>query len=141
MFSKEIFCRTITLFNLHGNTWHPTVLHNCCLISDKAARQAATGLENADSASLYILPESVEEAGVEVVGPKAYDSLSDPAGYISFHEGTDFFAEGEYEEESVDDDEYKSGYYSHLNKTRDGIHLITSAARYDLIPHWEIIGK
>lgn len=140
MFSKEIFCRTITLFNLHEDVWYPTVLHNCCLICDKAARQATTGLENADSASLYILRESVEEAGVEVIGPKTFDSLGQPGAHITFHEGKDFFAEGEYTE-TVNDEDYTSGYYNHLNKTRDGVYLITSAAGYDLIPHWEITGK
>ncbi len=140
MFSKEIFCRTITLFNLHGDVWYPTVLHNCSLVCDKAARQAATGLENADSATLYILRESVEEAGVEVIGPKAYDRLSHPDGYITFHTGKDFFAEGEYTG-TENDEEYMSGYYDYLNKIQDGVYLITSAASYDLLPHWELTGK
>lgn len=133
--------QTITLYNLHNDTWYPTVLPYCHLIVDRAARQKDTGLENADAAKLHIMQKSIEAAGVSVVGPKEYDALSDPAGKITFHEGKDFFVKGEWEASAVSDDDWMYGYYDHMNKANDGVYLITSAAEYYLIPHWEIIGK
>lgn len=136
-----MFSKTITLYNLHGDTWRPTVLHNCCLITDKAARQAQTGIENADRASLYIPKASVEAAGASVVSPKEYEAMNNPSGYITFNEGTDFFVRGEQDTAAVNDEDYPSGYYDYLNRTKDDVFLITSAADYDLIPHYEISGK
>ena len=137
-----MFSKTITLYSLHNDVWYPTVLHGCSLVVDKSARQAQTGLENEDKAILHIPKKSITAAGVEVVGPKEYNSLPSPTGYITFQEGSGFFIEGESDYSIVNDDDYISGYYDYLNKSMDGVYLITSASsEYSLIPHYEITGK
>lgn len=136
-----MFSETITLYNLHEDEWYPTVLHGCCLICDKAARQAQTGIENADKASLYIPKSSIDAANVVAIGPKEYEALRNPAGYITFNEGTDFFIKGEQQTVIIGDEDYPSGYYNYINQVKDDVYMITSAAEYDLIPHYEIAGR
>lgn len=137
-----MFSKTVTLYNLHNDIWYPTVLHGCSLVIDKSARQVQTGIEGEDRATLHIPKSSIDAAGVEVIGPKAYKALSTPTGYITFCEGTDFFAEGEEDVNYVEDEGYPSGYFDSLNRRRDGVYRITSASsEYSLIPHYEITGK
>ena len=53
----------------------------------------------------------------------------------------DFFYLGEYSEEPISDEDYMEGFYDYMNSTFDGVFAITSVAKLDLIPHFEITGK
>lgn len=137
-----MFNLTITLFCLHAEeTWHPVVIPGCQLIVDRAARREKAGLDNADGAKLFIQKAQLDKLGIRVTGPKEYDAQTDVHGKIAFHEGIDFFLNGSFPEDPLADEAYPSGLYDYLNRVRDGVYLITSAAEYYVIPHWEITGK
>lgn len=76
------------------------------------------------------------------IGPKAYSRLDDPRGYFTFKAETDFMVVGNYSSgDPIDDDEYDEGLYHAMNDAQDGVYMITSAAYYGLLPHFEIGGK
>ena len=41
----------------------------------------------------------------------------------------------------LSDNDYVEGFYDYMNSTFDGVYAITSVAKFDLIPHFEITGK
>lgn len=82
--------------------------------------------------------------GKEFVYPKEYKSVDE----ITFKGGSnpDFFWVGEWESEKViSDEEYQTslhnGFYDYMNSTRDNVYVITTASKYDLIPHMEVLAK
>lgn len=142
---------TITLFNRksgdrgHGNTWYPTVITGCNLNIDRAAILAKYGPESADNAALHI-PYKRDAGAVLVAGkpwmpPKEWDGTEDSITFTSGN-GFDFFWKGIWEGGIVSDSEYgDEGFYNYMNRTRDYVFAITSAAQYSVIPHFEIMGK
>ena len=57
-------------------------------------------------------------------------------------QGFDFFYEGEWERlEPISNDAYDNGFYSYMNKTYDNVFVITSATKYSIIPHFEVVAK
>ena len=142
----------ITLFNRFGDKWRATVLPNVDLNADQAALIAKYGAESRDKASLHVR-YTVEEAGYSVEtekdhcivkGPKEYTGAE---GTVSFRpasvgEVLDFFLDGKWDGDTViDDADYDTGFFDYLSATRDGVYTITSAARYSVIPHYEILGR
>ncbi len=76
------------------------------------------------------------------IGPKAYERLDDPRGYFTFKAETDFFVVGNYSSEApITDNDYDEGLYHAMNDAQDGVYMITSAAYFSLLPHFEIGGK
>lgn len=76
------------------------------------------------------------------IGPKAYAKLDNPHGYFTFKAETDFFVVGNYSSEvPITDDDYDEGLYHAMNDAQDGVYMITSAAYFSLLPHFEIGGK
>ena len=75
-------------------------------------------------------------------GAKAYARCDTPAACITFAPEVDFIYEGVWPDLTpIDDSVYESGLYHELNDTYDGVYLISSAAFYDLLPHFEIGGR
>lgn len=145
---------TITLFNRYdsrlGDMWFPTVLHNVDLNIDKAAIVEKYGADSTDNARLHI--KFTEEDGeIFIEGkryllPKEWDKQvnDDLANTITLSSGEkfDFFFVGEWDNtEPINDDDYTTGFYDYMNKTYDEVFSITSAAKYSLIPHFEVMAK
>lgn len=85
-------------------------------------------------------------AGKKYLPPKEWISqVNDILPKIVTLASGDFFVEGEYSEEIVADEDYRSridgGFYDYMNKKHDNVFLITSVGMYTLIPHFEIGGK
>ena len=143
---------TVTLFNLHKGVWRASVLRGVDLNADRAAIIAKYGADCKDRARLHIrypLPDGVvtvrsHGTGYVVLEPRQY---AGEEGTIAFRpastgEVVDFFLVGEWEgEPAVEDAEYENGFYDYMNGTRDGVYTITEAARYSVIPHFEITGR
>ena len=141
---------TVTVFNKmpgsDGDVWYPHVLTGVTLHKNKGANQEKTGPENADSAKLHVKYErNVEKlmiGNLEYMPPKAWNVKADPDKTITFHDGIDFFLEGEYPEEPVSDEKYRNGFYDFMKSSKDNVFLITNVdGPFKLITHLEIGGK
>jgi len=132
------------------DTWYPTVLTNVDLNVDAAAIRRAYGAETNDRAKLHIrYAPGVVIAGKQYYLPKDWSGTG-----ITFHDGElfDFFWEGEWQgiEQTVNgvttivwnvnDEDYTSGFYDYMRKNHDMVFAVTSVAKYDCIPHFEIMG-
>jgi len=88
----------------------------------------------------YDDPDTNEER--QYLGPKAYAALTSPAGYFTFKPETDFIMVGNFSHsEPISDDDFEQGLYHAMNETQDGVYMVTSAAYFSLIPHFEIGGR
>ena len=143
-----MYSETITVFNRHRNngvdTWYPTVLSGVDLNVDSAAMRAKYGAEAKDKAKLHIR-YSVSDGAI-IVGGKVYSlpktwQGSDHTG-ITFQDGElfDFFWQGSWVDGTVNDEDYRNGFFNSMKQTHDMVFTITSIARYDCIPHFEIVG-
>ena len=149
-----MFEKTVTIFNRYVGedgsiTWYPHVIHNCQLIADKAANVEKSGISDADAARLIIEATETDEGfffeGVQYLKPKAWKASEKPSEALTFQEQADFFMEGEYSTEPVNDGDYmtigQEGFYNYMNETHDDVFLISTVAMYSLIPHVEIGGN
>lgn len=147
---------TITLFNRYpskalGDKWYPTVIHGVDVNIDRAALIKSMGTDSGDSVSLHIkytkANDAIMIAGKQYILPKEYCKIApDYVGeYITFNSGKDFdfFYVGEWDStEPIDDEAHRQGFYDYMNKEYDNVFAISSASgAYDLIPHFEILGK
>lgn len=141
---------TVTVFNKRmaesGDTWYPAVISGVHLEVNKAANQAKTGLENADTAALNIRyvtsDEKIMIGDRQYYQPKAWAALPDPMGTVTFVDGESFFIRGEYSEAPINDDQYRDGLEAYMRKTVDDCYKISSVGGpYRLIPHFEIGGR
>lgn len=147
---------TVTLFNRYTTKdrkiiWYPTVLHGVNLNVDKASIVAKYGSNSKDNAVLNVKYHSgdntvmVEDKRYQL--PKEWSKQSEEALAESLTFATDtqefdFFYEGEWEgEELIMDEEYTSGFYSYMNNNYDNVFAITSVSKYNVIPHFEVVGK
>lgn len=144
-----MFQSTITVFNYHKQTglWYPSVISGADLIASKASTRTTDGVNNADAVDILIncTPAKVITTGAgdkSYTGPKEYASCADPASRITFTPEQDFIFDGEWADLTpIDDEDYDEGLYHALNATHDGIYMISSAAFYGLLPHFEIGGR
>lgn len=145
-----MYTDTITVFNKRktesGDIWYPCVLHGVNLITDRAANQAKTGLENADTANLFVHYQNIDGeimiADRRYYPPKEWAALDDVEKTITFIDGVTFFIRGEYPENPVMDEAYRDGLHSYLNKVKDDCYRVTSVGGpYKMIPHFEIGGR
>ena len=146
-----MYDKTITLFNRRhtreGDTWYPTVLHGVDLNADRAAVVARYGSTSNDRAVLHVKYDWYDGPviqGKPYQTPMVWAAAGDPARVITFASGElfDFFIEGEWPDaEPVSDAAYKTGFYDHLNRTRDGVYAVSSVSRFSVIPHFEITGR
>lgn len=148
-----MYQETITLFNHYksrlGDMWYPTVLRGVNINVDKAAIVAKYGAESKDNAVLNVRFYTVKGKpfvdGKEYLPPKEWENQTNDklAETITFASGKDFdfFMLGEYEStEPIADDDYRDGFYNHINNNFDYVFSITSVAKYNVIPHFEIMG-
>lgn len=150
-----MYTDTITLFNRmagdNGDIWFPTVLHNVQLTVDRAAILAKYGADAADSAILHIRFQK-EDGKIMICGkqwlpPKEWAKQEDHTELMTFATGTkfDFFVLGDVGyDASVSDSDFAEhiDFYTYMNKTHDNVFAISSVGGpYDLIPHFEIMGK
>lgn len=146
---------TVTLFCQYedkaGVTWYPHKLTNVNLAVDRAAIIAKYGEQSQDNATLNV-GYTVEAGAITVCGipwlpPKewAKQEPGERATSLTFSAGNGFgvLMEGEWiNGDPVDDSKYGvDGFYNWLNRTADNVFAITAATKYDVIPHFEIIGK
>ena len=144
---------TITLFVRKpaktGDTWTPIVLTGVDLNADRGAIIAQYGAESKDTAKLHI-KYAVNDTGAIVINgyvyipPKEYARLTSTAGHITFASGNDFcfFIEGLWPNSNIiNDTDYTDGFYNYMNSQYDHCYAITSAARYSVIPHFEVLAK
>ena len=142
-----MFDSAVTVFNRkrtdEGDIWYPTVLEGVSLITDRAAIMARYGVQTDDKALLHVPCEGQNVGGKQYMPPKAWQALEDPESAVTFAAGEkfDFFIEGEWEAGPVEDTAYANGFYDWINRERDGVYAVSSAARYGLIPHFEITGR
>lgn len=139
---------TITLFNRYksssGDIWYPTVIHNVNLIVDKSSLIAKYGAESKDNASLNIRYSGdciVEEK--KWMPPKEWRKQhSEKTLTFSDGQSFDFFYVGEWEDITpIADDDYQDGFYDYMNSNYDYVFVISSVAKYSVIPHFEILAR
>lgn len=144
-----MYQNTITVFNFHATSglWYPSVVHGANLIASKSSTATAEGRNNADAVEI-IIHCSAERAVDTTAGlknyiePKGYAKCDTPADLISFKPECDFIYDGEWPElVPISDEKYDSGLYHVLNNEHDGVYMISSAAFYSLLPHFEIGGR
>lgn len=145
---------TVTVFNRYVDSfkntiWHPHVLSRVNLIVDKAIIAEKYGEVSKDNAVLNVRYKKVN--GVIIVGDKPYlppkewwnqtnDKLPETITFSNSGTNFDFFMLGDYgnEEPILDED---GDFYSEMQKRYDYVFAITSVAKYNVIPHFEITGK
>ena len=144
-----MYQNTITVFNYHEKTgfWYPSVINGADLIASKSSSATKEGRNNADSVDI-IIHCSADKAVTTTAGqksytgPKEYASCDAPTERITFKPECDFIYDGEWPELApISDEGYDSGLYHALNDEHDGIYMISSAAFYSLLPHFEIGGR
>lgn len=141
--------KTVTLWNYHQETgmWYPTVIGGVSFWTNDAAAVSSHGGNSVTSfeASIPCAPGGtiISKGGEKHISlPKEFAACANPDRCITFAPGIDFIAEGETESVMpVHDTDYESGFYDAMNASNDGVHLITSAIYYGLIPHYEIGGR
>ena len=148
-----MYSDTVTIFNRYesrlGDMWYPTVLRGVNFMADRSAIVQKYGEQSKDNAVINVHYENVGcksfVDGKEYLQPKEWDRQTNDrlSDTITFTPGEkfDFFYLGEYSEEPISDDDYMEGFYDFMNSTYDGVYAITSVAKLDLIPHFEITGK
>ena len=144
-----MFQSTITVFNYHKQTglWYPSVISGADLIATKASTRATDGVNNADAVDILINCTAAKvittsAGGKSYTGPKEYAGCADPASCITFTPEQDFIFDGAWADLTpIDDEDYDEGLYHALNAAHDGIYMISSAAFYGLLPHFEIGGR
>ncbi|MCM1545246.1 MAG: hypothetical protein NC110_08105 [Ruminococcus sp.] len=144
-----MYRNTITVFNYHAltETWYPTVIHNTDLLGVKSSNSTNHGKTNGDTVEILINCDSCKKIQTQFglkkyIGPKAYAKCQYPDDYVTFKPECDFIFDGVWEDTATyDENDYESGLYHHMNNEHDGIYMITSAAYFGLIPHFEIGGR
>lgn len=163
----DIYKQTITLFNRaqipdsDDSMWIPTVIEGVHLVTTSSSAWNTRGERETDDIQLHIRYNQVgndvliscKGSEGEIVHkkwyePKAWRRLENKEGSITFAFGDtevfDFFMEGVYEnvEEPILDADYeRRGFYNYMNANYDNVFAITSVAKYNLIPHFEIMAR
>lgn len=147
--STGLFQDVITVFNYHGASglWYPTVITNAHVLAVKASTHATDGFNNADTVEVHITSNKAQNVGTpdgsrSYMAPKDYAVTAKPSEYITFTPERDFFYVGRWDDLTpVEDDDYDEGFYHAMNVENDGVHLISSASYFGLIPHFELGGR
>ena len=147
--TSGLFQDVITVFNYHkaSGLWYPTVITNAHVLAVKASTHSTDGFNNADVVDLHITSNSAQnvetpDGSRSYIAPKDYAITPVPTEFITFTPEHDFFYVGRWDDLTpVDDDDYDEGFYHAMNKEHDGVYLISSAAYFSLIPHFELGGR
>lgn len=144
-----MFQSTITVFNYHKRTglWYPSIIPYVDLIAAKASTRTTDGVNNADAVDILINCTAAKAITTSAgrksyTGPKEYAGSTAPARCITFTPEQDFIFDGKWSDLTpIDDEDYDEGLYHALNAAHDGVYMISSAAFYSLLPHFEIGGR
>ena len=132
-----LFCRVPSGGSLF---WVPYILKNVDFNADKARILSVYGESSQDRAILHLALNKGKCNGLKYVYPKEY--MGDATTFtLKSGKDFDFFVLGAYEFGTVNDDDYKEGFFNYINKTLDNVFMITSAAEYSIIPHIEVTGR
>ena len=147
-----IYKQTVTVFNrvVEGEStkWYATVISGVHLVIDQSIIVATYGEQSSDNALLHIRYKDIN--GEAVVGgktymkPKVFRASGDPYWNITFAYGDefDFIMAGAYPESGpINDDDYRNGFFNYMNKTYDDVFAITKVAKFNLLPHFEIVAR
>lgn len=136
----EFYNKTVTLYNmakgatsLDSDTWYPTLLSNVRLLINKGANIGSVGASDADSAKLSIKDEYLIKPYMK---PIAWKNSNNKADYFTLDENS-FFVAGDTTAESTASDDF----FNYMKNKYDDCYKITTADRYELIPHFEVGGK
>lgn len=140
---------TITVFNFHKTSglWYPSIITGADLLAAKSSNHTTNGMNNADSVEIIVHCTAAKvfatsDGDKSYTGPKEYAKCDNPAQRITFTPESDFIYNGAWPDLTpINDDEYDDGLYHALNEEHDGIYMISSAAFYGLLPHFEIGGR
>lgn len=138
---------TVTLFNKYhsklGDMWFPTVLEGVDLITDRASIVAVYGADTADNASLHVKYGNGDKvSNKQYLPPKAWEKqTNDLLGDTLTFKSADFIYRGVWDSGVVNDDDYISSFFDHMKTQYDDVYAITTVAKYDCIPHFEIMCK
>lgn len=144
---------TVTVFNRYDASptdtrYYATVIKDVKLQVDKAAAVSTSGLKDADSMWCSIpyanMDSHIEINGIPHLSPKEWAAQTgdEMERSITFDEGRDILMDGEWDGPKVvsEEDYSRVGFLGYLRTRYDGVYLINSASRYDLIPHFELGG-
>lgn len=145
--------QTVTVFNRYDATtsdtrYYASVIEGVNLQVDKLAAVSTSGLKDADSMWCSIpyvnMGDHIEINGIPHLSPKEWAAKTgdEMERSVTFDEGRDILLEGVWDgPKVVNEAEYdRVGFLGYLKSRFDGVYLINSAARYDLIPHFELGG-
>lgn len=125
------------LINVEQDKTAHTLIYEPHRIVDSTGR----GLLSGDGQMFSYRDPDTDEVR-KYVGPKAYGRLDDLSGFFTFCPEVDFMVAGNLSSaDPIRDDDYDEGLYHAMNEEQDEVYMITSAAFYGLIPHFEIGGK
>ena len=145
--------QVVTIFNRFDaqddTLYYASVIENVNLRVDKKAAISKSGLKDADAmwCSIRYYKDS---NGIEIDGKKHLSPIEwkrqvsdEREQSLTFAEGLDILLDGAWDGPAViSDSDYRAiGFLSWLRKNYDGVYLINSAARYDVIPHFELGGN
>lgn len=145
-----MYQNTITVFNFHEatGTWHTSVFSGVDVGVNTSSNSTKDGKNNSDTVSIIIhctadkIFTTADGTEKSYIGPKEYAKCENPTACITFKPECDFIYEGEWvDSDTLNDDDYESGLYHALNNEYNGIYMISSAAFYGLLPHFEIGGR
>lgn len=137
---------TITVFNHRNGRWYPTTIEHVDIKVTTASNLTVNGISNMGEVSIIIHASKTKtikttEGLKQYLDPLAFIVVDDPEYYLTFKPEEDFILAGRYDDGIAEDDDYDSGFYHEMNKTRDGIYKIQACAWYSLLPHFEIGAK
>ena len=136
---------TITLFNFHEKSgkWFSTIISKADLLVNKSSSSTSGGINGEDSIEIIVKCTPAKAVnGKDYLPPKQYAKCDDPQNYFTFRPESDFIYDGEWSSsQEILDDDYDEGFYHAMNDEYDGVYMITSAAFFSLLPHFEIGGR
>ena len=131
-------------------TWYPTVIRGVDLQITAGRNRSTTGLENADSAKVFIkyensnekmLVETSPEEKKRVFKTKVVERLYREKSGFHVSGGNRFFYSGRVSEVAIMDADYEDGFLSYMSDRYDDLFLVNKADLYKTIPHLEIGGR
>jgi len=136
-----MYDKKLTLFCEHNHKWIPTTFNRCEIYTVVAENLTVNGVNNVGNIKMLIQADSDKTIdGKQYIGVAEYNSKEDVSNFFTFAPERDFVIEGSWEGGEGDDEDYDVGFYQYMNETRDA-HMVTSAAWFGLIPHFEVMGK
>lgn len=128
---------TVTIYNLHDGVWIPAVLARVDVNTDKSKILKHYGENSNDTILLHIRYTKMSD-GLYVGKYKVVEDFEGKENTIAFSSGNNFsiIRIGSYTD-CIKDTDYIGGFYNNLSNA----YVITSCAKYSIIPHFEITGK